>query len=445
LRLLTSQQALEDLANFVQNYKYNNITWTNPKWVVFGGSYPGSLCAWFRGDSKYANLTVGGICSSAPLLPKLDFYEYAEVMEYAFKNWSAIQNTNCDQLITDGFYQLRQNTYTDSGRAMLNAVFNITPPLDSTMDNYDLYATNFLANVFNVFQGIDQYTFDGRDNITIGGYNIDNLCKKMIAAPDPVTGIANVFFWDPTNPNPGPQFLDNDYYGDISYFNKSYYDYNNYYEQDIAASRGWMWLCCGMALGWLQTTENNGMFNHAIPLSYYLKECSDFFGPDITTEYITEKNQQINYIFPAPWNYTATNVVLPNGDYDPWHALSSYVNNDTRHQISLLTHGAAHCADMYPPYSGEPAGLNATRQIIIREVGYYLNNQHSSTTMSPFTAASTISGDCSDVDTDCQNFKDNCKNTLYKPFMCKYCKQTCNFCFDQQCSSFNFMEIVHKN
>uniref|UniRef100_A0AC35FSN4 ShKT domain-containing protein n=1 Tax=Panagrolaimus sp. PS1159 TaxID=55785 RepID=A0AC35FSN4_9BILA len=144
--------------------------------------------------------------------------------------------------------------------------------------------------------------------------------------------------------------------------------------------------------------------------------------------YITDKVAQVAYTFPAPWNYTATNVVLPNGDYDPWHALS-----------------AAHCADMYPPYSDEPAGLNATRQIIIREVGYYLNNLQSSTTMSPFTAASTISGGCSDVDTDCQNFKDNCKNTLYKPFMCKYCKQTCNFCFDQQCSSFNFMEIVHKN
>uniref|UniRef100_A0A914P9A2 Uncharacterized protein n=1 Tax=Panagrolaimus davidi TaxID=227884 RepID=A0A914P9A2_9BILA len=58
--------------------------------------------------------------------------------------------------------------------------------------------------------------------------------------------------------------------------------------------------------------------------------------------YITDKVAQIAYTFPAPWNYTATNVVLPNGDYDPWHSLSSYVNNGTRHQISLLTHGMAH-------------------------------------------------------------------------------------------------------
>jgi hypothetical protein len=386
LRLLTSQQALEDLANFIKNYKFNgNITFTNPRWIVFGGSYPGSLCAWFRADPRYSNLTLGGICSSAPLLPKVDFYEYAEVMEFAFKNWSAIQKTNCSQLLTQGFALLRKNTYTDSGRAMLNSMFNITPPLNASMDNYDLYATNFLANVFSVFQGIDQYTFDARDNITEGGYNIDNLCKKMIASPsDPLTGIKNIVFWDPTNPNPGPQNLDNNYYGDVAQFNQSYYDYSNDTAADNAAGRGWMWLCCGMALGWLQTTDNsNGMFNRAINLNFYLQMCTDYFGPDINTMSITDKVAQIAYTFPAPWNYTATNVVLPNGDYDPWHSLSSYVNNDTRHQVSLLTHGAAHCSDMYPVWPNEPPALNATRQRVIKEVNYYItlnpgNNQASS-------------------------------------------------------------------
>jgi hypothetical protein len=386
LSLLTSQQALEDLAYFIKNYKFNgSVTFTNPRWIVFGGSYPGSLCAWFRADPRYSSLTLGGICSSAPLLPKVDFYEYAEVMEFAFKNWSAIQKTNCDQLLTQGFAQLRQNTYTDSGRTMLNSMFNITPPLNTSMDNYDFYATNFLANVFNVFQGIDQYTFDARDNITEGGYNIDNLCKKMIASSDPVTGIKNIVFWDPTNPNPGPQNLDNNYYGDVSLFNQSYYDYSNADAADIAAGRGWMWLCCGMALGWLQSTDNsNGMFNRAINLNYYLQMCTDFFGPDINTMYITNKVAQVANIFPAPWNYTATNVVLPNGDYDPWHSLSSYVNDDTRHQVSLLTHGAAHCSDMYPVWPNEPTALNATRQRVIKEVNYYV-------TLNPNPAVSSSS------------------------------------------------------
>uniref|UniRef100_A0A914PZX8 Uncharacterized protein n=1 Tax=Panagrolaimus davidi TaxID=227884 RepID=A0A914PZX8_9BILA len=71
LKFLTSQQALEDLANFIRVYN-KNANLTNPKWVIFGGSYPGALCAWFR--AKYPDLSVGGISSSAALWPKVDFY-----------------------------------------------------------------------------------------------------------------------------------------------------------------------------------------------------------------------------------------------------------------------------------------------------------------------------------------------------------------------------------
>uniref|UniRef100_A0A914QTQ9 Uncharacterized protein n=1 Tax=Panagrolaimus davidi TaxID=227884 RepID=A0A914QTQ9_9BILA len=71
LQLLTPQQALEDLANFIKTFKYKNIEWKNPKWILFGGSYPGTLCAWSR--AFYTDISVGGICSSAPLWVKLDF------------------------------------------------------------------------------------------------------------------------------------------------------------------------------------------------------------------------------------------------------------------------------------------------------------------------------------------------------------------------------------
>ena len=41
LQLLTTEQALADLANFIiaMNQQYN---FPNPRWVTFGGSYPGS-------------------------------------------------------------------------------------------------------------------------------------------------------------------------------------------------------------------------------------------------------------------------------------------------------------------------------------------------------------------------------------------------------------------
>lgn len=68
---LSSYQALADIASFisVQNEKLNL---KNPKWILFGGSYAGSLTLWFR--KLYPQLSVGAIASSAPMQPTLDFY-----------------------------------------------------------------------------------------------------------------------------------------------------------------------------------------------------------------------------------------------------------------------------------------------------------------------------------------------------------------------------------
>uniref|UniRef100_A0A914XY26 Uncharacterized protein n=1 Tax=Panagrolaimus superbus TaxID=310955 RepID=A0A914XY26_9BILA len=99
--------------------------------------------------------------------------------------------------------------------------------------------------------------------------------------------------------------------------------------------------------------------------------CGDIFGPSIDTPYITQKVEESAYHFGNPWNYTATNVVLPNGGYDPWSALGSKVKRMEIHQIAVTTPRAAHCSDMYPTRKGEPPGLESTRTIIQLEVDYY--------------------------------------------------------------------------
>lgn len=68
---LSSEQALADLAYFIENvnigYKFPNST----KWIVFGGSYGGSLAAWTR--AKYPHLVHGAVSTSGPLLAQIDF------------------------------------------------------------------------------------------------------------------------------------------------------------------------------------------------------------------------------------------------------------------------------------------------------------------------------------------------------------------------------------
>ncbi len=43
---------------------------------------------------------------------------------------------------------------------------------------------------------------------------------------------------------------------------------------------------------------------------------------------------------------SGTNIVFPNGDIDPWHALS-VLQNLSPSVTAILIHGTAHCADMY--------------------------------------------------------------------------------------------------
>lgn len=71
LQYLSSQQALADLAVFIEamNSKYNLSP--DVKWIAFGGSYSGALSAWLR--MKYPHLVHGAMSASAPLLAELDF------------------------------------------------------------------------------------------------------------------------------------------------------------------------------------------------------------------------------------------------------------------------------------------------------------------------------------------------------------------------------------
>uniref|UniRef100_A0A7E4V1F8 Serine protease K12H4.7 n=1 Tax=Panagrellus redivivus TaxID=6233 RepID=A0A7E4V1F8_PANRE len=406
LKLLTSQQALADLANFIMSFNEQHKL-VNPRWVVFGGSYPGSLCAWFR--AQYPNLSVGGICSSAPLWAKVDFYEYAQVMEYAIEDYSPV----CKEGIKKGFAIAEEYIYTDEGRQALNTIFNIDPPLEpNNSTNYELDVHNFMATLFSSFQGIIQYTFDGRNNDTINGYGLTGLCENVLGDLNITANgtvefnfngtinstdhvylqlIADVVFWSLKVESGDPdRILENNYTDSLSYLTRTTYNVNNDYDRDVSAGRGWMWLSCGMALGWLQTTEGGeGMFGTAVPLNYYLKMCYDIFGNPINTTYITTKVAESVDYFKNPWNYTATNVVLPNGAYDPWSALGSYVTNNASHQISVLIPAAAHCSDMYPSRDGEPKALNATRTLIAREVAYYLTQTpQSSTSQTPLYSTS---------------------------------------------------------
>ena len=83
LKYLSSEQALADLAYFIES-KTREYKLNSNKWIVFGGSYPGSLAAWFR--LKYPHLAYGAVASSAPLLAKINFKGNCNNRKATWKN-----------------------------------------------------------------------------------------------------------------------------------------------------------------------------------------------------------------------------------------------------------------------------------------------------------------------------------------------------------------------
>lgn len=77
---LNSEQALSDLAYFIQQMKvtHTHKIADNSPFITIGGSYPGALSAWFR--YKYPHLAIGAIASSPVVLAIEDFKDFDEQM-----------------------------------------------------------------------------------------------------------------------------------------------------------------------------------------------------------------------------------------------------------------------------------------------------------------------------------------------------------------------------
>ena len=82
MALLNSEQALRDLAHFIEVMKKEKkFGIGNNPWISVGGSYPGALSAWFR--YKYPHLVIGSLASSAVVLAIEDFDTFDEQIYFS--------------------------------------------------------------------------------------------------------------------------------------------------------------------------------------------------------------------------------------------------------------------------------------------------------------------------------------------------------------------------
>ena len=117
LKYLSSKQALADLASFRMFIysKYNLTEWN--KLISFGGSYPGSLSAWFR--LKYPHMVHAAVASSAPMLALLDFTDYLLVVNQSLTSY----NPKCVDMIYNAHQEVIGLMGDAEGRQVLRTEF----------------------------------------------------------------------------------------------------------------------------------------------------------------------------------------------------------------------------------------------------------------------------------------------------------------------------------
>ena len=127
LRLLSSRQALYDVAAFL-TYAADRFGFTpDTRVVAFGGSYPGILAAWAR--LRFPHLVHAAVASSAPVAAVLNFRGYNDAVGSALASPAVGGDAACLGATRAAFAALGDALRTPAGRRSLEAAFPVCAPL----------------------------------------------------------------------------------------------------------------------------------------------------------------------------------------------------------------------------------------------------------------------------------------------------------------------------
>lgn len=308
LAYLSSMQALADIKRLLEVIK-SQSQFQNSKVVVFGGSYPGNLAAWLR--LAYPNLIDAAVSSSAPVLAKIDFYEYLEVVGDALKKYGT---PNCYTKVARIFQRYEELLKTSNGIEQLKREENIC-------QNVDMNAVQN-KNTF-LFRKIIYYT-----SIVQGGTpdQIKSLCPQginSIKENNIIHGMPSI--WNK----------------ELQCFN---YDFNSYVQGYDSNLKSWTYQTCTEFGFFITTSSPNQPFGRHLSSDFFQRICAALFGPQFDLRRIEEGVRQTNSRY-GGLTPRVNKVVFVNGDMDPWHRLG--VLKDLSNEApARVVRAASHCWDL---------------------------------------------------------------------------------------------------
>ncbi|XP_068632840.1 putative serine protease F56F10.1 [Battus philenor] len=346
LQYLSSNQALADLANFITAMNEKLKLRYRAKWVAFGGSYPGSLAAWLR--MKYPHLVSAAVSSSGPLLAKVNFMEYYEVVVEALREKTG--GEDCVNQLRLAHKQIEALMHSDP--VALGKEFRVCKPFSNATEN-DI--RNFYTSIADDFADLVQYNEDnriGKDerfrNITINSVckmlmeeSCDNFAYKRLAA-------FNSIMLDKANET----CMDYSYSSLIDSYTKTGLNNND-------GARQWLYQTC-TEFGFYQTSPAEAeVFGNYFTLDFFIQQCQEVFGTKFDRAFIENGAKWSNEYY-GGLDISVDHVVFVHGSVDPWHALGIIVTQD-HNTPAIFIQGTAHCANMYPASKDDPPQLTEAR------------------------------------------------------------------------------------
>lgn len=354
---LSSEQALADLANFI-HFANQHYVPKGAKWILFGGSYPGSLAAWMR--LKFPHLVYGAVSSSAPLLAQVDFQRYFGVVVEALTEKTG--NEDCVNQIKQGHKEIKD--LMSSNPEVIEKEFRVCKPFsEATSDDIK----NFYSSIANEFARVVQYNEDNRFNVNENTRNttINIICDVL------------------TDPSKEPAYKKLGKFNSIilEQSNQTCLDYsytkmcndlrNSSWDADVG--RQWIYQTC-TEFGFYQTSTGEvDAFGNDFPINFFSQQCEDIFGKKFNKKFIYQAAEWTNTMYGA-LNISASRIVYVHGSVDPWHALGI----TDPHQVSgkdsgvIFVKGTAHCANMYPSSPRDLPSLIAARIEVARYLSAWL-------------------------------------------------------------------------
>ncbi|XP_014836251.1 PREDICTED: thymus-specific serine protease-like [Poecilia mexicana] len=350
---LSSQQALADLAVFHQYISQSFNLSSRNTWISFGGSYSGSLSAWFRG--KFPNLVYGAVASSAPVKAKLDFSEYSNVVGLGLMNEAVGGSEKCLAKVREAFV-LVEATLLDGNFTKVAGDFGCCQTPKNPDDQMEL-----MQNLADIIMGSVQYNEEG---VLM---SIKELCGVMTETSE-------------------EKEAEMEAYNRLVKLSQMYHNTSDESCLDVSheetvknlmdtshksrrrAERQWTYQTC-TEFGFYQTCEDTTCpFSGMVTLQAQTKICTKVFG--ISQHSLPSRIAFTNSYYGGD-NPNTYRVLYVNGGVDPWKELS-VVQDSSEESQTVFIKDTAHCADMSKERLTDRHSLRKGRQEIENHVARWL-------------------------------------------------------------------------